>query len=88
MKVQLPETIADCHELIKRLVEITDALVLRVEKLEQENKALKERLDNNSSNSSKPPSQDFKKKKTKKKANSNKGGELKDIKDIFESCCQ
>ena len=65
MKVQLPDTIADCHELIKRLVEITDALVLRVEKLEQENKVLKERLDNNSSNSSTPPSQDFKKKKTK-----------------------
>lgn len=77
MKVQLPETIADCHELIKRLVEITDALVVRVEKLEQENKALKERLNNNSSNSSKPPSQDFKKKKTKKKPNPNKGGGVK-----------
>jgi transposase len=32
------------HELIKRLVEITDTLVLRIEKLEQENRALKEQL--------------------------------------------
>lgn len=38
MNIQLPETIAGCHELIKRFVEITDALVLRVETLEQEHK--------------------------------------------------
>lgn len=47
MKVQLPDTLAGCHEWIKRLVALTDGLVLRVEPLEQENKALKERLDNN-----------------------------------------
>ena len=65
MSLQLPETIEGCHELIKRLVELTDSLVVRIEKLEQENRDLKERLNNNSSNSSKPPSQDFKKKKPK-----------------------
>jgi transposase len=74
--MQLPETIEDCHELIKWLVEITDTLVSRIEKLDQENRALKERLDNNSSNSSKPPSHDFTK-KTVKKANPNKGGGVK-----------
>jgi transposase len=73
MSVVLPEKIEDCHELIKRLVELTDSLVVRIEKLEQENRALKERLNNNSSNSSKPPSQDFKKKKPKS-PNPNKGG--------------
>ncbi|HAT9777370.1 TPA: IS66 family transposase [Legionella pneumophila subsp. pneumophila] len=76
MSIELPETIEDCHELIKRLVEITDTLVVRIEKLEQENRALKERLNNNSSNSSKPPSQYFKKKKAKK-PNPNKGGGVK-----------
>ena len=50
MSIQLPETLEGCHELIKRLVEITDTLVVRIEKLEQENRELKERLNNNSSN--------------------------------------
>lgn len=76
MSIPLPETIDGCHDLIKRLVELTDTLVVRIEQLEQENRALKERLDNNSSNSSKPPSQDFKKKKAKQ-ANPNKGGGVK-----------
>ena len=76
--LSLPSTIEECHDLIKRLVEITDVLVVRVEKLEHENIALKERLDNNSSNSSQPPSQDFKKKKQKKtESNPNKGGGVK-----------
>lgn len=74
--IALPEKAEDCHELIKRLVELTDTLVLRIEQLEQENRALKERLNNNSSNSSKPPSQDLKKKKPKV-ANPNKGGGTK-----------
>src|SRR6202012_3285719 len=68
-----PQNLKDCHKLIRQLLEITQSLVVRVEKLEQENKALKERLNNNSSNSSQPPSTD--KKKKKKGSNSkNKGG--------------
>ena len=58
------------YALIKRFVELTDTLVARVEKLEQENRELKERLNN------KPPSQDFKKKK-RKTANPSKGGGTK-----------
>jgi transposase len=76
--LSLPNTLEESHDLIRRLVEITDVLVVRVEKLEHENRALKERLDNNSSNSSQPPSQDFKKKKQKKtQSNPNKGGGVK-----------
>ena len=76
--LSLPSTVEECHELIKRLVEITEVLVARVEKLEHENRVLKERLDNNSSNSSLPPSQDLKKKKQKKtQPNPNKGGGVK-----------
>jgi transposase len=67
-----PQTLEDCHKFIKQLLKITDTLVARVEKLEQENKVLKELLNNNSSNSSFPPSKD--KKKKKKKGNGNKGG--------------
>lgn len=82
MNIKLPETLAESHELIKHLVAITDSLVLRIEKLEEENRALKERLNNHSSNSSKPPSQDFKKKKVKK-PNPNKGGGVKGHKGHF-----
>lgn len=76
MNPKLPETIVECHELIKQLFELTETLVSRIEKLEQENRELKERLNNNSSNSSTPPSRDFKKKKLKK-PNPNKGGGVK-----------
>lgn len=74
-KSKLPETLEGCHELIKQLIEVTEGLIVQVEKLRQENRELKERLDNNSSNSSLPPSQDYKKKKAKKpNSNPNKGG--------------
>ena len=72
----LPSTLEESHALTKCLVEITDTLVVPIEKLEQENQELKERLNNNSLNSSKLPSQDFKKKKTKN-SNPNKGGSVK-----------
>jgi transposase len=71
----LPTTVEDCHDFIKRLLETISGLFKRVEKLEYENKELKERLNNNSSNSSLPPSKDFKKKKKNKKPTSkNKNG--------------
>lgn len=46
MSVELPGTIEGCHDLINRLVELTDSLIVRVEQLEQENRELKERLNN------------------------------------------
>lgn len=71
---ELPNTIEGCHDLIRSLLQTVSELFKRVEKLEIENKQLKERLNNNSSNSSLPPSKDFKKKKIKKPASKNKGG--------------
>jgi len=77
-----PQTIEDCHKLIRQLLEITDALVLRteeftnrIEKLEKENKELTERININSSNSSKPTSTDKKKPKKKKQSNNKSGGQ-------------
>jgi len=37
-KSRLPETIEGCHELIKQLIEVTEGLVVQVEKLRQENR--------------------------------------------------
>jgi len=74
VEVSLPNTIEGCHELIHRLLGSISELFKRVEKLEIENRELKERLNNNSSNSSLPPSIDFKKKKQKKPASKNKSG--------------
>lgn len=71
---ELPTTIEGCHELIRHLLQTVSVLFKRVEKLEIENRELRERLNNNSSNSSLPPSKDFKKKKQKKPASKNKGG--------------
>ena len=73
-EVSLPNTVEGCHELIHRLLGTISELFKRVEKLEIENRELKERLNNNSSNSSLPPSKDFKKKKQKKPASKNKSG--------------
>jgi transposase len=71
---ELPNTIEGCHDLIRSLLPTVSELFKRVEKLEVENKQLKERLNNNSSNSSLPPSKDFKKKKNKKPPSKNKSG--------------
>jgi len=80
-EIDLPITVEDCHEFIRGLLDTISALFKRVEKLEEdnkklsnENKELKERLNNNSSNSSLPPSKDNKKKKNKKPGSKNKSG--------------
>lgn len=74
IETDLPNTVEGCHDLIRGLLRTVSELFKRVEKLEIENKQLKERLNNNSSNSSLPPSKDFKKKKNKKPPSKNKGG--------------
>jgi transposase len=71
---ELPDTLEGCHDLIRNLLRTVEELFKRIEKLESENRELKERLNNNSSNSSLPPSRDFKKKKREKSVSLNKGG--------------
>ncbi len=68
---KLPDTIEECHQVIRLLLTSLSDLSKRLERLEIENRDLKERLNNNSSNSSLPPSKDFKK---KKKNNKSSGG--------------
>lgn len=76
---KFPDTLEDCHRVIQLLLDQLKDFFKRVERLEIENRDLKERLNNNSSNSSLPPSRDFKKKKSKNKRQSsgkNSGGQL------------
>ena len=67
---KLPDTIEECHKIIRLLQSAlsdlskqVETLLKRVEMLTAENRDLKERLNGNSSNSSVPPSKDMKKKK-------------------------
>ena len=60
---KLPETVEECHQVIKDLFYIIEQLQLQINELREENKLLKERLNLNSKNSSKPPSSDHKKSK-------------------------
>jgi transposase len=69
---KLPDTIEECHQVIRLLLSSLSDLSKRLERLEIENRDLKERLNNNSSNSSLPPSKDFKKKKKNNKTSSGK----------------
>ena len=76
---KLPETIEECHSLIRLLMNTLDDLSNRFTILEAEckqlrieNTELKERLNNNSSNSSLRPSSDFKKKKKNNRQSSGK----------------
>lgn len=71
---ELPNTVEGCHDLIRSLLGTISELFKRVERLEIENRELKERLNNNSSNSSLPPSRDYKKKKKQKPISKNPGG--------------
>lgn len=68
----LPNTLEECHQVIREFHQLVFHLMERVEKLEQENRDLRARLDANSNNSSKPPSSDFKKNKPAKKPSSGK----------------
>lgn len=74
LSTTFPSTIESCHELLARFTELTEQLVVRVEKLEKENRELRERLNTNSDNSSLPPSKSHKKKKAPLKGSSRKSG--------------
>lgn len=72
--IELPETVEECHQLIKKLMRVTaeiaskvDQLTYKIYELEKENQSLKERLGLNSKNSSLPPSSDGQRKKKKLK---------------------
>lgn len=80
---ELPNTIEECHDLIRSLFKTVTELCQRIERLEIENRELREKLNNNSSNSSLPPSRDFKKKKNIKPASKNKSGGQKGHKGHF-----
>jgi transposase len=74
---QLPNTIEECHALIRLLLNKLDEFSQRISVLEAENRDLKERLNINSSNSSLPPSKSPKKKKntTRKPSGKKAGGQ-------------
>jgi transposase len=72
-KVVLPSTIEDCHALIRVYHKMIIELCSRVDKLEIENRELRELLGLNSFNSSIPPSKS-KKRKLPKPVSPNKGG--------------
>jgi len=64
-ELQLPDTIPECHAVIRQLMSVVHKLTAEVAELKRENADLKERLNQNSNNSSLPPSQGFKANKKK-----------------------
>jgi len=78
VEVKLPETIQECHSLIKSLLVIIQNQQAEIELLRQEVSELKARLNENSQNSSRPPSGDgFNQPKPalKRKKKGRKGGQ-------------
>jgi transposase len=79
VEIKLPETIEECHSLIKNLLLIIEKQQAEIELLKAEVSELKERLNQNSGNSNRPPSSDgFNKPNPQpafKKKKKNKGGQ-------------
>jgi transposase len=78
---RFPNTIEECHQGIRLLLNKLDDISKRLDVIETENKKLKhenaqlkERLNNNSSNSSLPPSKSLKKKKNNRKSSGKTSG--------------
>ncbi len=69
-RIELPQTVEECHQLIKELIQMISKISYRMDQLEKENHSLKERLGLNSQNSSLPPSSDHQRKKNKPKNHS------------------
>jgi transposase len=70
----LPNTIEECHHVIRMLLHKLDELSKRLQVLEIENVQLKERLNLNATNSSLPPSKSLKKKKSDRKSSGKPSG--------------
>ena len=58
MRVELPKTIEECHDLIKQLLLVIEKQQPEIEELKAEVAELKAKLNQNSQNSSRPPSSD------------------------------
>ena len=58
MRVELPETIEECHSLIRQLLLVIERQQQEIDELKAEVSELKARLNQNSQNSSRPPSSD------------------------------
>jgi transposase len=89
--VELPNTIEDCHSLIRQLLLVIEKQQAEIDELKAEVKELRARLDQNSQNSNRPPSSDgfnkpkpaFRKKKRKK--GGQKGHRGKTLKQVSEA---
>lgn len=90
MSIKLPDTIEDCHSLIRQLLLVVEKQQAEIDELKAEVKELRARLDQNSQNSNRPPSSDvfnkpkaaFRKKKRKK--GGQKGHRGKTLKRVSE----
>lgn len=58
MDVKLPDTIEDCHGLIRQLLLVLEKQQAEIESLKAEVRELREKLNQNSQNSNRPPSSD------------------------------
>ncbi len=58
MRVELPETIEECHSLISQLLLVIEKQQAEIDELKAEVRELRSRLDQNSQNSHRPPSSD------------------------------
>lgn len=58
MEVELPNTIEECHSLIRQLLLVIERQQAEIDELKAEVKELRARLDQNSQNSNRPPSSD------------------------------
>lgn len=58
MRVELPETIAECHSLIRQLLLVIERQQTEIDELKAEVKELNSRLNQNSQNFNRPPSSD------------------------------
>jgi transposase len=90
VEVELPNTIEDCHSLIRQLLLVIEKQQAEIDELKAEVRELRARLDQNSQNSNRPPSSDvFTKprpalRKKKRKKGGQKGHPGKTLKRVAE----